>query len=160
MMASSNENIFHVTGPLWGESTSHQGIPLTKASDVHLWCFLWWTNGWPNNRDASDLRHHHAPYDVNVMMRAQLTTTIFQRSLTVSCTSGKLPVIGAVRGDCERVQSLGGFQLSSQLLEAWRSMISIGDPVGPVVWFLSQDTMVQKQESYTKFAHQKILAKY
>ena len=37
---SSNESIFHITGPMWGETTSLQGIPLTKASDVELWCFL------------------------------------------------------------------------------------------------------------------------
>ena len=41
MMMSSNENIFHVTGPLWGESTCQQWIPLTKASDMELWCYLW-----------------------------------------------------------------------------------------------------------------------
>ena len=39
MMMSSNGNIFHVTGPLWGESTSDRWIPLTKASDVELWYF-------------------------------------------------------------------------------------------------------------------------
>ena len=41
MMTSSNGNIFRVTGPLWGESTGHRWIPLTKASDAELWCFLW-----------------------------------------------------------------------------------------------------------------------
>ena len=41
MMTSSNGNIFRVTGPLWVEFTDHQWIPLTKASDVELWCFLW-----------------------------------------------------------------------------------------------------------------------
>ena len=40
-MTSSNENIFRVTGPLCGEFTSHRWIPLTKASDAELWCFLW-----------------------------------------------------------------------------------------------------------------------
>ena len=30
---------FHVTGPLWGESTGHRWIPLTKASDAELWRF-------------------------------------------------------------------------------------------------------------------------
>ena len=39
MITTSNGNIFRVTGPLWGESTSHRWIPLTKASE--LWCFLW-----------------------------------------------------------------------------------------------------------------------
>ena len=42
-MTSSNENIFRVTGPLWGESIGHLWFPLTKASDVELWCFLWST---------------------------------------------------------------------------------------------------------------------
>ena len=41
MMTSSNENIFRLTGPLWGESTGHRWIPLTKAIDAELWCFLW-----------------------------------------------------------------------------------------------------------------------
>ena len=36
MMTSSYGNIFHVTGPLWGESTGHRWIPLTKASDVDV----------------------------------------------------------------------------------------------------------------------------
>ena len=60
--------VFHITAPLWGESTGHWWIPLTKANDAELWCFLWSapepTNGWSNNRDASDLRCHHAHYDV------------------------------------------------------------------------------------------------
>ena len=41
MVTSSNGNIFRVTGPLWGESNGHQGIPLTKASNAERWCFLW-----------------------------------------------------------------------------------------------------------------------
>ena len=40
MMTSSNGNIFRVTGPWWGESTSHWWIPLTKTSDMEPWCFL------------------------------------------------------------------------------------------------------------------------
>ena len=40
MMTSSNGNIFHVTGHLCGEFTGHRWIPLTKASDAELWCFL------------------------------------------------------------------------------------------------------------------------
>ena len=42
---------------------NHWSIPLTKASDAELWCFLLicaWTNGWVNNRDASDLRRNHS----------------------------------------------------------------------------------------------------
>ena len=41
MMTSSNGNTFHITGPLWRESTGDRWIPLTEASGVELWCFLW-----------------------------------------------------------------------------------------------------------------------
>ena len=41
MMTSSNGNIFRVTSPLCGEFTGRRWIPLTKASDAELWCFLW-----------------------------------------------------------------------------------------------------------------------
>ena len=70
MMTSSNENIFRVTGPLCGEFAGHRWIPLTKAIDVELWCFLWsapWINDWVNNREAGDLRRHRVHYDVIVM---------------------------------------------------------------------------------------------
>ena len=40
MMTSSNRSSFRVTGPLCGEFTGHRSIPLTKTSDVELWCFL------------------------------------------------------------------------------------------------------------------------
>ena len=40
MMTSSNRNIFRVTGPLWGQFAGDQRIPLKKASDAELWCFL------------------------------------------------------------------------------------------------------------------------
>ena len=70
MMTSSNGNIFRVTGPLRGEFTGRRWIPRTKASNAELWCFLWsapWINGWVNNREAGDLRHHRVHYDVIVM---------------------------------------------------------------------------------------------
>ena len=41
MMTSSNGNIFRVTGPVCGEFTGHRWIPIIKASDAELWCFLW-----------------------------------------------------------------------------------------------------------------------
>ena len=41
VMTSSNGNIFRVTGPLCEEFTGHRWIPLTKATDAELWCFLW-----------------------------------------------------------------------------------------------------------------------
>ena len=41
MMTQSNGNIFRVTGHLYGEFTGDRWIPLTKANDARLWCFLW-----------------------------------------------------------------------------------------------------------------------
>ena len=43
MMMSSFGNVFHVSGPLWGESTVHWWIPLTKASSADLWWILSYT---------------------------------------------------------------------------------------------------------------------
>ena len=66
MTTSSNENIFSVTGHLCGKFTGHRWIPLTKASDAELWCFLW-----PEPElsfEAGDLRCHCAHYDVTVMI--------------------------------------------------------------------------------------------
>ena len=40
MMASSDGNIFRVTGHFYGEFTGHRWFPRTKAS-VELWSFLW-----------------------------------------------------------------------------------------------------------------------
>ena len=39
-MRSSNENICRLTGSLCGEITGDRWIPLIKASDAELWCFL------------------------------------------------------------------------------------------------------------------------
>ena len=46
MMTSWNGNIFCVTGHLCGEFTDPRWIPLTKASDAELWCFLWSAPEW------------------------------------------------------------------------------------------------------------------
>ena len=46
-------------------------IPLTKASDVELWCFFFICvkiNSCVNNHEASYLRRHRGHYDVNVMI--------------------------------------------------------------------------------------------
>ena len=63
IITSSNENIFRVTGPLSEQFTGHRWIPLTKASNAELWCFLWsapeqtmeWTVETPVNWDATAL---------------------------------------------------------------------------------------------------------
>ena len=38
---TSYVQLFRVTGHLCREFTGHRWIPLTKASDAELWCFLW-----------------------------------------------------------------------------------------------------------------------
>ena len=75
MMASSNGNIFGVTGPLYGEFTGSRWIPLTKASDVELWSFILictWTNGRINSWDAAELRCHCTHYDIIVMKTVKM----------------------------------------------------------------------------------------
>ena len=54
---------------LYGEFTGNRRIPRTKATDVELWCvfILAWINGWVNNGEAGDLRHHRTHYDVTVI---------------------------------------------------------------------------------------------
>ena len=70
MMTSWNGNIFRVTGHLGGELNGPRWIPSTKAGDAELWMFSLicvWINGRVNNREAGDLRHHRAHYDLIVM---------------------------------------------------------------------------------------------
>ena len=70
------ETFFRVTGHLCEEFTGHLCIPLTKASDAELRCFIWSTI---NNREAGDLKCHRAHYDVTVMNRAQRIYPILNR---------------------------------------------------------------------------------
>ena len=63
IMTSSNRNIFRVTGPLWGKSTSHRWIPLTKASNAELSYIFFmrtWTNGWAKRPDAGAFNRYFA----------------------------------------------------------------------------------------------------
>ena len=93
MMTFSNGNIFRVTGPLHGEFTGHRWwFSRTKASDAELWCFLWsepWINGWVNNRESGDLRHHCAHYDVIVTKHWKLmeSWSIYRSISLRSCQS-------------------------------------------------------------------------
>ena len=41
MNMSWHGSTFHITGPLWGESTNDQSIPITKGSNAELWWFLY-----------------------------------------------------------------------------------------------------------------------
>ena len=57
---------FRVTGTLWGNSpmTPYKG-QWRGALMFSLICD--WIYGWANNREAGDLRHHRAHYDVIIM---------------------------------------------------------------------------------------------
>ena len=50
--------------PVTGKFPSQR--PVTQSFDVFVWS-LPWINGWVNNGEAGDLRHHRAYYDVIVM---------------------------------------------------------------------------------------------
>ena len=69
MITSWNENIFRVTGPLWGIHWSpvispHKG---QWRGALTFSLISVWTKGWVSNRDASDLRRHCAHFDVTIM---------------------------------------------------------------------------------------------
>ena len=49
--------------PVTGEIPSQRQV--ARNFDIFFVCA--WTNGWVNNRNASDLRRHRAHYDVTVM---------------------------------------------------------------------------------------------
>ena len=95
MMTSSNGNISRVTGHLCEEFTCHRWIPLTKASDAELWCFLStaWINGWVNNREAGDLIRRRAHYEVTLMTRYVIRMWPFEKpALDLEVYSGGVAV--------------------------------------------------------------------
>ena len=69
MMTSSNGKLFHVTGPLWRESTTSSGF---RSQRSVLWSFDVFfelhLNEWLNNLDGVDLRCRGTHYDVTVMI--------------------------------------------------------------------------------------------
>ena len=75
-MTSSNGNIFQVTGPLFGDFTSEWPVNFLHKDQwrgalmFSLICA--WIYSWVNNREAGDLRRHHAHYDFILMSRNQL----------------------------------------------------------------------------------------
>ena len=83
-MTSSNGNIFRATGPLWEESAGHRACvnvplrsqrPVTRSFDVFFDPRL--HKRLSNNRDAGDLRHHRAHYDVSVIHGGEMIRGIF-----------------------------------------------------------------------------------
>ena len=62
-----NGNIFRLTGLFSGESTGHQGIPLTNASDAELWFFLSGPGQTVKQTIETKVTRHRAHYDVTIM---------------------------------------------------------------------------------------------
>ena len=81
MMTLSNGYIFPRYWPfLWGESTGHRWIPLTKANDASLWCFLWCA---PEQTvevtfETSVIWRHHSAYCDDTVMSDTLELFSFQ----------------------------------------------------------------------------------
>ena len=73
MMASSNGNIFLVSGPLCGNSPVTGG-QWRGALMLSLICAI--INSWVTNREAGELRRHHAHYGVTVMDYESLVSDI------------------------------------------------------------------------------------
>ena len=68
----------------------HRSIPLTKASDAELWCFLWsapWINGWVNNREAGALSRHRVHYDVIIIIRGQTSAWLKSYDCNLECAN-------------------------------------------------------------------------
>ena len=107
-MTSSNGNIFRVTGRLCREIIGHRWIPLTKAGDAELWCFLWCVpriNGWVNNREAGDLRRYRAHYDF----------------------------IATIRHNCDRIQTLYNFLNLARICRSWQDIAT--NETYNLMWF-------------------------
>ena len=77
-----------VTDPLCGEFIGHRWIPPRKGQwrGVLMFSLICaWINGWVNNRQAGDLRRHHAHYDVNVMHSSDvsLSSVTYTHAFTI-----------------------------------------------------------------------------
>ena len=87
MMASSNGNIFRVTGlcegnsPVTGEFPSQR--PVTRSFDVFFDCA--WINIWANNDHAGDLKRNCANYDVTLMTKSGNVANFIVTSGTAAC---------------------------------------------------------------------------
>ena len=83
MMTLSSGNIFRVTGHLCGEFKGQW----RRALMFPLICV--WINGWENNREAGDLRHCRAHYDIIVMkLRSKINSHIYHENFLWNCTQG------------------------------------------------------------------------
>ena len=121
MMTSSNGSIFRVTGPLWGEFTGHWWIPLPKASDAELWCFLWsapWINGWGTNSDhrgvfcAMILRDRRSSRDAPGILKVYFLNSLYRTVHVAWAFAVKLSL-----GECHR----SSLMINQQLNRCWQT---------------------------------------
>ena len=121
MMTSSNGNIFRVTGPLCWEFTGHLWIPVTKASDAELWCFLW-KNGRTSSRGAGDFGRHHAHYDVTVMTpKNRQPANLSKIPTTVTCDGLNI----SKSFSFSMLQQCAEFTYSKRVITVWRYAYSV-----------------------------------
>ena len=89
-MASSNGNIFRVTGHLCGGVTGEFPTqrPVTRSFDVFF--DLTQIKGWVNNGEAGDFRRHGAHYDVIVMFTTNRILQTLGRDLMRERTRSRI----------------------------------------------------------------------
>ena len=108
MMRSSNGNNFRVTGRLRAESP-YKG----QWSGSLMFSSIWaWINDWVNNREAGDLRHHCAHYDVTVLELRNIpppcitpSRNVLERIHSGWATLGRKLSVGAVDIMCSKRKS-------------------------------------------------------
>ena len=94
MMTSSNGNIFCVTDPFWGEFTGRWWRVALMFSSI---CIR--INGWVNNQDASDLRHHCAHYAVTAMQSVRNAMILIPPSLSLTSLTKWLLITNKIIGN-------------------------------------------------------------
>ena len=92
-------NHCRVSGPLCGNSPAtfpHKG-QWQRVLMFSVICA--WTNGWVNNRDASDLRRHRAHYGVIVIIKFQLPRSVSVQGKETNFTHLPLDKMAAILAD-------------------------------------------------------------
>ena len=130
MMTSSNENIFHVTGPLCGEFTGDRWIPLTKASDRALMFSLDWINDWLNNREADNLRRHRN----STSYRNTILSCFYLSVNSASANSAASFSIVFLAGTTKSTSWCRVFTVSTFQRSWWRHQMETFPRSWPFVW--------------------------
>ena len=63
---------FRVTSHLWGESTRHRWIPLTKANDAEFWCFFYLRQKDHLSKQITDVRLQNLPWSKTGLVSRQV----------------------------------------------------------------------------------------